>query len=69
MTREEATAQATERQRRDTSGTWMAVQRGAEWVVMRISVPAETKKAIGTVISGPMPPRDRPVSELETIVR
>jgi len=69
MTHDEAVSQATQRQRADQSATWKAVQRGDDWIVVRIAV-APAAEAMGTATKPPPPtPHDKPFSDLERVVR
>ena len=64
MTREEAIAEAKRRRAADPGASWIASERGGDWVVVRICV-APTKVTGTATKPPPVAPRDDPHSASE----
>jgi len=64
MTREEAIAGVERRRASDPDGTWIATQRGDEWMIARIAL-APTKVTGTATKPPPAAPRDDPHSAIE----
>jgi len=70
MTREQATAHAAERQQRDPTGKWVAVERDGQWIVARIAIGVDPARVSGTAVPPSHPGlHDRPYPEVERIAR
>ena len=68
MTHEQAIAEAKRQQAADPNATWIATERGGEWVVARIGVQPPAAPT-GTAIKPPPPtPHETPQSELQRVV-
>jgi hypothetical protein len=64
MTREEAIAEVERRRASHPDATWVATQRGGEWMVARIGV-ASTRPTGTATKPPPVAPRDDPHSPIE----
>jgi hypothetical protein len=64
MTREEAIAEVERRRASHPDATWVATQRGEDWIVARIGL-APTKPTGTATKPPPAAPRDDPHSSLE----
>jgi len=64
MTRKEAIAEVERRRASDPDRTWIAAQRGDEWLVARIAL-APTKVTGTATKPPPVAPRDDPHSAIE----
>jgi hypothetical protein len=70
MTRDEAKAEAEQRQLLHPEAKWIATQQGSEWAVARIGVAPTMMEQTGTATKPPpAPPRDDPYSQLERLTR
>jgi hypothetical protein len=64
MTREDALAEVESRRASHPDATWIATQRGGEWIVARIGV-TPTKPTGTATTPAPVAPRDDPHSPIE----
>ncbi|MBV9001512.1 MAG: hypothetical protein JO304_20810 [Solirubrobacterales bacterium] len=64
MTRDEAMAEVERRRAADPSASWIATQRGGDWVVVRVGI-APTKVTGTATKPPPVAPQDDPHSPIE----